>query len=302
MFRTIVAKDADSAASAGEGKYYPVEDLGRGLTGIKANETANTITLYFEKQAGPGRDTIVLASEEGKAAQAAEAIIGGINGKLSNAYVYKVVDGIDSEYGIVGIDAGSLTVTAADLSIDNDNNADDIEFALTAGTPGASVSATLTDSATTALTVSTTLDSSGEGTLSFDSTTLAAGAGALSVTQTVGDDSNNFASTPTLYEVAAPSSITGTALVLASDITVSVAGVTNSDTFSATITDGTNTTTAVTGTISADPTTVTIPVANQGSLTAGDDRTFSITLTRSDADSLGNDAVTTATELVTITS
>lgn len=300
MFRTIVAKDADSAASAGEGKYYPVEDLGRGLTGIKADETANTITLYFEKQAGPGRDTIVLASEEGKAAQAAEAIIGGINGKLSAAYVYKVVDGVDAEYGIVGIDAGSLTVTASDLAIDNDNNVDDIGFALTAGTPGASISATLTDSASTVLTITTTLDSSGEGTLLFNSSTLADGAGTLAVTQTVGEDSNVFNSTPTLYEVAAPTIADGN-LVLASDITMSISGVTVGDTFSATITDGTNTTTAVTGTISTDPTTVTISSANQGSLTAGSDRTFSITLTRSDADSLTNDAVTTTTKLVTIT-
>ena len=301
MFRTIVAKDAFDASSVNEGVFFPLDTLSGNIKGIKANEANNTVTLYLTKPGADGSDTIVLATEEGKADAAAQAVIGGINGKIKNAAIYKVVGEKGFEYGVAGINVEGLTIAAADLAINRDVPVDDLSWDISAGIPGATVYGTLIDSALESHTTpEITLDANGEGTIVLNSTGIAAGLGALQTYHTVGLDTQTTGAAPTLVEVAEPG-INGVLLALGSDITFDLDSVTAGDTYSATITDGTNTSTAVTGTFSADPETVTIPTAEQGSVTAGDGRVFSITITRSDADGLGNDAVRTATATVTLT-
>lgn len=185
MLRTIFAKSGLSTALTSE-QLYLVADAAKGgsLLGIKVDETADEIKIYFKDNGNTAaNEVLTLDIVDGKGATAAEEIIAAINGLAKNAQVAKISDNTHSVEGVNGIQIPVFTITNTDVAI-SATAEDDFTFTLGSATVGCTFSAVLTmDDESHTFTKTGTIATASD-TIQFDSTSFSAGAATLVVTLT----------------------------------------------------------------------------------------------------------------------
>lgn len=112
--------------------YYVVKGVGKiGLLAMKANDTADTLTLHFGEKnntqdGGAGAESLVLMVKDNKADEVAEAIIGALNGINTKSQIVKLVEGaqqFEDSKGVSFTFAYESGVANEDLEIDPDDAA-----------------------------------------------------------------------------------------------------------------------------------------------------------------------------------
>lgn len=185
MLRTIFAKSGLSTALTSE-QLYLVADAAKGgsLLGIKVDETADEIKIYFKDNGNTAaNEVLTLDTVDGQGATAAEDIINAINGLTNNAQVIKVSDLSDSVNGVNGVQIPVFTIANTDVEI-TATAEDDFTFTLGGATVGCTFSAVLTmDDESHTFTETGTIATPSD-TIQFDSTSFGAGTATLVVTLT----------------------------------------------------------------------------------------------------------------------
>lgn len=191
MLRTIFAKSGLSTALTSE-QLYLVADAAKGgsLLGIKVDETADEIKIYFKDNGNTAaNEVLTLDIVDGKGATAAEEIIAAINGLAKNAQVAKISDNTHSVEGVNGIQIPAFTITNTDVTI-TATAEDDFTFTLGSATVGCTFSAVLTmDDESHTFTKTGTIATASDA-IKFDSTDFSAGNATLVVTLTSPNQSN----------------------------------------------------------------------------------------------------------------